>query len=330
MKTVLITGVSGFVGFHVAHTLLERGDRVIGLDNMNTYYDITLKEQRLAILREKEAFSFILGSIEDRSHICDIIEKGNFDAVIHLAAQAGVRYSLTHPQEYISSNLVGFFNVIDACKEHGIPHFLYASSSSVYGANEEMPFSENDKVDRPISLYAATKKSNELIAYSYSHLYQLKTTGFRFFSVYGPYGRPDMAPLKFTKNIYENKPIQVFNYGDMQRDFTYIDDIVKGILVLLERSASLTGCDVPYQIYNIGNSQPVNLMDFIQALEKAIGKKAIIEFLPMQPGDVKATYADISKIKTDGGFEPTTSLQEGVDKFVAWYIESIRGNSTRP
>ena len=319
MKKILVTGAAGFIGFHLSQKLLDGGDQVLGFDNMNEYYDVSLKEARLSLLREQPGFSFIKGDLADRELVRNTIRQGGFDCVVNLAAQAGVRYSLTNPEAYVNSNLVGFFNIIDACKEFAVPHFVYASSSSVYGANEKLPFAESDPVDRPVSMYAATKKANELMAHAYSHMFGLKTTGFRFFTVYGPYGRPDMALFIFTKRILEGKPIEVNNFGDMQRDFTYVDDIVMGICALMESSASLTSRGTPYTVYNIGNSSPVRLMEFVSAIEKELGKKAIVEFRPLPPGDVKATYADTADILKDTGFAPKTRLEDGVKAFVAWY-----------
>ena len=318
-RNIFVTGAAGFIGFHLCKELLEQGSAVFGLDNLNRYYDPALKESRLAILARYPGFRFIKGDLEDRDGIRAIVREGGYDTVIHLAAQAGVRYSLTNPEAYISSNLVGFFHVIDACKEFGVPHFVYASSSSVYGANEKLPFSEADPAERPVSLYAATKKSNELVAYSYSHMFGLKTTGFRFFTVYGPYGRPDMALFVFVKRILEGKPIEVNNYGDMQRDFTYVDDVTAGIMALMERSAALTADGVPYRIYNIGNAAPVGLLEFIRAIEEELGKRAEITYMPLPAGDVKATFADTSDIRRDTGFAPHTDLRDGVKRFVAWY-----------
>lgn len=319
MKKVLVTGAAGFIGFHLTKKLLDGGDQVLGYDNMNEYYDVSLKEARLSLLQERQGFSFIKGDLADRELVRKTIRQGNFDCVVNLAAQAGVRYSLTNPEAYVTSNLVGFFNIIDACKEFSVPHFVYASSSSVYGANEKLPFAESDQVDTPVSMYAATKKANELMAHAYSHMFGLKTTGFRFFTVYGPYGRPDMALFIFTKRILEGKPIEVNNFGDMQRDFTYVDDIVTGICALMESSASLTCEGTPYTVYNIGNSSPVGLMAFVSAIEKELGKKATVEFRPLPPGDVKATYADTADILKDTGFAPKTRLEDGVKAFVTWY-----------
>ena len=319
MKSILVTGAAGFIGMHLSLSLLADGYQVTGFDNLNEYYDVSLKHSRLKLLEGNSDFTFVKGDLKDRKMVRSLIREGDFETVVNLAAQAGVRYSLEHPESYIESNLTGYFNIIDASKEFGIPHFVYASSSSVYGANTKLPFSEDDKTESPVSLYGATKKANELLAYSYSSVFGLKTTGFRFFTVYGPYGRPDMALFIFVKNILEEKPIKVFNNGDMSRDFTYVDDIVGGIRALIDSSASLSCDGIPYRVYNIGNSDPVNLMKFIQAIEEELGKKAVIEYKPMQPGDVKSTFADVSKLKNDIGFVPKTGVKEGIRKFVAWF-----------
>jgi len=321
MKRTLVTGAAGFIGFHLSGALLAAGHKVIGLDNMSNYYDVKLKQSRLSRLQNNEHFEFLQADIEDRSFIRGLVQNGKFDTVVNLAAQAGVRYSLTHPEAYIQSNLTGFFNILDACKEHAVHHLVYASSSSVYGANTKLPFSEQDKTETPVSLYAATKKANELMAHSYSSMFGLKTTGFRFFTVYGPYGRPDMALFTFTKNILEDKPIQIYNHGDMQRDFTYVDDVVSGIMALMEKSAALSAAGTPYRVYNIGNSSPVQLMDFVKAIENELGKKAVIELMPLQAGDVKSTYADVSQMEHDTGFAPKTPLAKGIHEFVSWYRE---------
>ena len=321
MKKVLVTGAAGFIGMHLARSLLLDGVDVTGFDNVNDYYDVSLKQARLGILLDEPRFTFVRGDLADRGTVRRLIAEGGFETVVNLAAQAGVRYSLTNPEAYIESNLTGFFNIIDACKEFAAPHFVYASSSSVYGSNTKLPFSEEDRAESPVSLYAATKKANELMAHSYSHLHGLATTGFRFFTVYGPYGRPDMALFIFVKNILEGEPVKVFNHGDMQRDFTYIDDIIRGIRALMERSASLSDAALPYRIYNIGNSKPVQLMEFVRAIENELGKKAEIEFLPLQPGDVKSTFADVSKLQNDAGYTPKTLLADGVREFVRWYRE---------
>ncbi len=329
MKTYLVTGAAGFIGFHTATRLLERGDAVIGLDNLNDYYDVSLKEARLAQLTARPGFRFIKMDLADREGMKRLFETEAFDVVIHLAAQAGVRYSLINPAAYIDSNLVGFGNILEGCRHKKVEHLVYASSSSVYGANTETPFSVRHGVDHPISLYAATKKANELMAHSYSHLYALPTTGLRFFTVYGPWGRPDMAMFSFTKAILEGKPIDVFNNGKMRRDFTYIDDIVEGVVRVADRvpqaSTPLAGekhpgvSDAPYRVYNIGNNQPVELGRFIEVLEAALGVTAEKRYLPMQPGDVLATYADVDDLTRDVGFHPSTPIEDGVAKFVAWY-----------
>ena len=326
----LVTGASGFIGFHTAQRLLARGDEVVGLDNLNDYYDVSLKEARLAQLTPQAAFSFRRLDLADRAGMADLFARDRFDVVIHLAAQAGVRYSLTNPHAYIDSNLVGFLNVLEGCRHGGVKHLVYASSSSVYGANTRMPFSVHDNVDHPVSLYAASKKANELMAHAYSHLYRLPTTGLRFFTVYGPWGRPDMALFLFTKAILEGRPIDVFNEGRMQRDFTYIDDIVEGVIRTADRpaapSADWSGREpdagtssAPYRVYNIGNHQPVELLHLIAVLEQCLGRTAQKNLLPMQPGDVPATYADVEDLQKDVGFEPATPIEEGVRRFVEWY-----------
>jgi UDP-glucuronate 4-epimerase len=327
---VLVTGAAGFIGMHVCQLLLARGDEVIGVDNFNDYYDVALKEARLARLTPSPGFRISRLDIADRSGIADLFAVERPQRVINLAAQAGVRYSLKNPHAYVDSNVVGFVNVLEGCRHNGVEHFLYASSSSIYGGNERMPFSEHDNVDHPVSLYAATKKANELMAHTYSHLYALPTTGLRFFTVYGPWGRPDMAPILFAKAILEDRPIDVFNHGKMRRDFTYIDDIAEGVIRALDRVPQADpGFDraspdpatswAPYRIFNIGNNQPVELMAFIEALEQALGKKAEKNFLPMQNGDVQATYADVTDLATATGFKPRTELVDGVRRFVDWY-----------
>ncbi|MDP2812428.1 MAG: GDP-mannose 4,6-dehydratase [bacterium] len=313
-KTILVTGSAGFIGFHAAKTLLEQGVKVIGLDNLNNYYDPSLKKARNEILKKYKNYKFYKGHLEDLRFIKKIFKENTIDKVCHLAAQAGVRYSLNHPHSYIQSNIVGFTNLIDEAKNHNVKDFIYASSSSVYGKNKKTPFSTADSVDTPISLYAATKKSNELIAHSYHHLYGLNCSGLRFFTVYGPYGRPDMALFLFTKAILEDKAIKIFNHGKMKRDFTYIDDIVAGIISSLEKS-------YPYEIFNLGNNQPIELEYFIETLEKHLGKKAKKELLPMQAGDVVETFADIDKSKEKLNFLPKTSIEEGIKKFLDWYKE---------
>ncbi|WP_457602922.1 NAD-dependent epimerase [Nitratifractor sp.] len=343
---ILVTGTAGFIGFHLAKRLLERGDEVVGLDNINDYYDVRVKYGRLretgivgdeAIEYAKpvqsgtyEHYRFVKLNLEDRAAVDELFEREKFDAVCNLAAQAGVRYSLTNPQAYVDSNIVGFVNILEACRHNGVGHLAYASSSSVYGLNETMPFSVHDNVDHPISLYAASKKSNELMAHTYSHLYGLPTTGLRFFTVYGPWGRPDMALFLFTKAILEGRPIDVYNYGEMQRDFTYIDDIVEGLMRVIDRppkgNPNWSGkhpdpgsSKAPYKIYNIGNNNPVKLMDFITAIEEAIGKEAQKNLLPIQPGDVPATYADVEDLIRDMGYKPQTPIREGIERFVEWY-----------
>jgi UDP-glucuronate 4-epimerase len=340
MQTILVTGAAGFIGYHLSKQLLDRGDRVIGIDNLNSYYDVTLKESRLKLLtdspgeglRQRQNFTFHKIDLADREGIDRLFTLYNFEIVVNLAAQAGVRYSLINPRAYIDSNITGFSNILESCRHHPVKHLVYASSSSVYGANTKMPFSVTDNVDRPISLYAATKKSNELMAHTYSHLYGIPTTGLRFFTVYGPWGRPDMAPILFTEAILAGKTIDVFNYGKMRRDFTYIDDIVDGVLRVMKSipqpNPELTEDDLdpnrskaPYKLYNIGNSQPIELLTFIETLETCLGKTANKNFLPLQAGDVIATYADVTSLMADVGFQPKTSLQEGIFQFVDWYLE---------
>ncbi|WP_096185782.1 NAD-dependent epimerase [Evansella halocellulosilytica] len=329
---ILVTGAAGFVGMHLAKRLLDEGHMVVGYDNLNDYYDVQLKKDRLEVLRSYDSFVFYEEDLADREALNHCFAKEQIDVVINLAAQAGVRYSLENPHVYIDSNIQGFTNILEACRHFDIKHLIYASSSSVYGANVKMPFSTSDEVNHPISLYAATKKSNELMAHTYSHLYNIPTTGLRFFTVYGPYGRPDMAYYSFTKNIVEGKTIKVFNNGEMMRDFTYIDDIVDGIVRLIDmppqaddswdrENPDPSSSYAPYKLYNIGNNQPVKLMDFIQTLEKHLGIEAKKEFLPMQPGDVQATYADIDSLNKATGFNPTTTIDEGLKNFVDWYKE---------
>lgn len=318
-KIYLVTGAAGFIGMHVSKKLLELGCTVIGLDNMNDYYDVRLKSARLDVLKKHDRFTFYQVDLAEKSTLEALFSENRVNVVINLAAQAGVRYSIENPEVYIQSNIVGFLNILENCRHHPVQHLLYASSSSVYGANNKVPFATGDRVDNPVSLYAATKKSNELMAYTYSHLYRIPATGMRLFTVYGPYGRPDMAYFSFTKAIMENKPIRVFNNGDMYRDFTYIDDVVNGILPLIENSPVLNMEGVPYKIYNIGNNRPEKLLDFIAVIEKAVGKKAVMEFCPMQPGDVYKTFADVTDLVEDAGFRPNTGIGEGIDKFVAWY-----------
>ncbi len=344
---ILVTGAAGFIGYHLAKRLVKRGDEVIGLDNINDYYDVNLKYGRLkdaGIDKDRisygetvqssvdQNYRFIKLDLEDREGLEELFKKERFDKVCNLAAQAGVRYSLTNPYAYIDSNIVGFINLLECCRHNNIEHLAYASSSSVYGLNESQPFSTHDNVDHPISLYAASKKSNELMAHTYSHLFKLPTTGLRFFTVYGPWGRPDMALFLFTKAILEDKPIDVFNYGDMQRDFTYIDDIVEGVVRVIDNppkgNLNWSGLNpdpasskAPYKIYNIGNNAPVGLMDFIKAIEKKIGKEAKKNMLPMQPGDVKSTYADVSDLIEDLGYKPDTPIEKGISNFIDWYLD---------
>lgn len=329
---VLVTGTAGFIGFFVAKHLLERGDEVVGLDNLNEYYDVKLKYARLALIESNPLFKFSKLDLEDNERIASLFEREGFDRVVHTAAQAGVRYSLENPQAYIDSNIVGTLNVLEGCRHQGVEHLVYASSSSVYGANTNMPFSIHQNVDHPLSLYAASKKSTELMAHAYSSLYGIPTTGLRFFTVYGPYGRPDMAPFTFTKNIIEGKPIDVFNYGHHRRDFTYIDDIVEGVVRVLDQVAEPNpdwnsdapepgSSMAPYRIYNIGNSQPIDLIRYIEILEKCLGRKAERRLLPMQPGDVPETYADVTDLSNAVGYHPTISVEEGVARFVEWYRE---------
>lgn len=329
---VLVTGAAGFIGFHLTLALLNRDDEVVGIDNLNNYYDPALKHLRLNEIAKHSRhskFEFIKADISDRALMEELFADHSFDVVVNLAAQAGVRYSLENPHTYIESNLVGFINILEGCRHSKVKHLVYASSSSVYGMNVEQPFSESDRVDHPISLYAATKKSNELMAHTYSHLYNIPTTGLRFFTVYGPYGRPDMAYYKFTKAILNGAPINVYNNGDMKRDFTYIDDIVKGVVRVMGEIPFLhedkyTAVKPPYRIYNIGNSNPETLRDFITAIEEACGLKANENLLPMQPGDVPSTYADIDQMRHLCGFNPHTSIEEGINKFVKWYVDYSR------
>jgi UDP-glucuronate 4-epimerase len=341
---ILITGTAGFIGFHLSKILLQRGDTVIGIDNINNYYDVELKYSRLkqcGISREAEkwhkpqkssifpGYTFIRMNLEDKSELNSLFETEKFDVVCNLAAQAGVRYSIENPDAYISSNIVGFINILEACRNNKVNHLVYASSSSVYGNSEKMPLSVTDSVDNPISLYAATKKSNELMAYTYSHLFNIRTSGLRFFTVYGPWGRPDMAPILFANAISNDKSIKVFNNGNLERDFTYIDDIIEGIVRVIDSSAYTKQKPVardqqpeaPYTIYNIGNGNPVKLMDFIETMENALNKKAKKEFLPMQAGDVLKTFADVTALKNDFDYAPKTSLKEGIGEFIKWFKE---------
>lgn len=349
---ILITGTAGFIGFHLAEKLLKRGTQIVGLDSINDYYDVNVKYGRLertGIEKSKIEYNrliqssvypnyqFIQLKLEDKENLNKLFTEQKFDKVINLAAQAGVRYSLTNPDAYIDSNIVGFLNLLECCRHHSIQHLTYASSSSVYGLNENQPFSTKDNVDHPVSLYAATKKSNELMAHTYSHLFKVPTTGLRFFTVYGPWGRPDMALFLFTKAMFENKPIDVFNFGEMQRDFTYIDDIVEGVIRVNDNppkenpdwnpnSDDASVSSAPYKIYNIGNNNPVKLMDFISALEKKLGKTAVKNMLPIQPGDVPSTYADVHDLIRDLDYKPETTIQEGIDQFVDWYKEFFGEN----
>ncbi|MEY2858707.1 MAG: hypothetical protein RLZZ74_3020 [Cyanobacteriota bacterium] len=313
---ILVTGVAGFIGFHLAKKLLESGNQVYGVDNLNNYYDVGLKQARLEQLLPYPRFTFEYLDISDRSLTANLFAAGDFEVVVHLAAQAGVRYSLENPHAYVDSNLIGFTNILEGCRHSAIQHLIFASSSSVYGKNTQVPFSVEDRVDTPVSLYAATKKANELMAHAYSHLYQIPTTGLRFFTVYGPWGRPDMAYYKFVKAIAEDQPIDVYNYGKMMRDFTYIDDVVTGIIKLIPHRAKSRP---PYKIYNLGNNNPVELQEFIATIETLMGKTAQKNFLPMQPGDVITTYADIEELMTDIGFAPATSIAQGLANFVHWY-----------
>jgi UDP-glucuronate 4-epimerase len=326
----LVTGTAGFIGSHVSHRLLDRGDTVVGLDNVNDYYSVDLKRDRLARLAAKDNFEFVEMNIADRDAIPAFFAKNEFDVVINLAAQAGVRHSLSHPHVYIDSNILGFVNILEGCRHNGVKHLVYASSSSVYGANTTIPFSVHDNIDHPLSLYAASKKANELMAHTYSHLYGLPTTGLRFFTVYGPWGRPDMAMFLFADAILAGRPIDVFNNGDMKRDFTYIDDIVEGIIRVSDNTAASNPewsgakpdpatSSAPYKIYNIGNNQPVELMYLIEVLENCLGRKAEKNFLPMQPGDVGNTFADVDALIDDVGFKPATPIEVGVERFVKWY-----------
>ncbi len=315
---VLVTGSAGFIGFHLCRKLLSLGQQVIGVDNLNDYYDLSLKQARINQIHDDPNFNFLQLDLTETSRVSELFLDQKPSCVIHLAAQAGVRYSLTHPHAYVDSNLVGFLNILEGCRHSGTDHLIYASSSSVYGKNKKVPFSISDPVDHPISLYAATKRANELMAYTYSHLYNIPTTGLRFFTVYGPWGRPDMAYFSFTKSILSNQPIRIFNYGDMRRDFTYIDDIVEGIVKLMRKSFP-KDLIPPHRLYNIGNNQPVSLIDFITILEKCLGVTAQKEYLPMQPGDVPETYADIDDLMRDTGFAPNTPLDIGLARFVEWY-----------
>lgn len=332
---ILVTGAAGFIGSSLSLKLLERGDEVVGIDNLNDYYDVNLKLARLERLRSFGRFKFIKLEIADKNAVEALFVREKIQRVMHLAAQAGVRYSITNPYTYIDSNIVSFINMLEGCRQSEVEHFVYASSSSVYGANTKMPFSVHDNVDHPVSLYAASKKANELMAHTYSHLYQLPTTGLRFFTVYGPWGRPDMSLFRFTRNILEGKAIDVFNYGNHRRDFTYIDDIVDGVVRVIDQPAHANAdwssdnpdpatSFAPYRLYNIGNNNPVHLLAFIEALEKCLGKTAIKNLLPMQPGDVPDTYADISDLARDLGYKPVTRLEDGIRNFVEWYKDFYR------
>ena len=324
---VLITGAAGFIGASLSLRLLERGDTVTGIDNLNDYYDVSLKEARLARLTPSQHFEFIKADISDQGEMQSLFSENRFDAVVNLAAQAGIRYSIENPAAYIDANLVGFGHILEGCRHSGVGHLVYASSSSVYGSNTKLPFSEKDNVDHPISLYAASKKANELMAHAYAHLYGIPTTGLRFFTVYGPWGRPDMALFKFTRGILEEEPIPVFNRGEMVRDFTYVDDIVEGVVRVIDQPAERSdgandpdrSASAPWRIFNIGNSHQVPLMDYIQALEKALGKQAELDLLPMQDGDVPATEADVTALESDFGYRPKVKVEEGIQRFVDWY-----------
>ena len=325
---VLVTGAAGFIGFHLALALLERGDEVVGLDNLNDYYDPQLKQDRLDVIASHaraDAFTFLKEDIADRDAMAGLFTDYSFDVVVNLAAQAGVRHSLENPNAYVDSNLVGFVNILEGCRHSEVGHLVYASSSSVYGMNVKQPFSVEDRVDHPVSLYAATKKSNELMAHTYSHLFNIPTTGLRFFTVYGPYGRPDMAYYKFTKAILNGDPIDVFNNGNMKRDFTYIDDIIFGVVQVIDRIPSsrlnrVSGTDAPYRLYNIGSNNPVTLGSFIETIEESCARKAVKNYLPMQPGDVSITYADIDELMGVFNFRPETSISKGIDEFVMWFV----------
>jgi len=332
---ILVTGAAGFIGMHVSQLLLARGDQVVGLDNLNDYYSPELKQDRLARLLPLAGFRFVKMDVADRAAMAALFAQEKFDRVVHLAAQAGVRYSLLNPHAYIDSNVVGFMNVLEGCRHAGVQHLAYASSSSVYGGNTKMPFSEHDNIDHPVSMYAATKKANELMAHTYSHLFGLPTTGLRFFTVYGPWGRPDMALFLFAKAILEDRAIDVFNHGQMVRDFTYIDDIAEGVVRVLDRPAAADPAfdpaapdparsNSPYRVFNIGNSDPVRLMDFIEAIEQALGKAAVKNFMPLQDGDVPATFADVKELADWTGFKPATPVRDGVGRFVNWYRSYYR------
>ncbi|ABK15881.1 NAD-dependent epimerase [Syntrophobacter fumaroxidans] len=327
---ILVTGAAGFIGYHLAYRLLKDGNTVIGLDNVNDYYDVNLKRNRLKRLAPFQSFAFLKLDLHDTAGIEAMFRENAFDAVVHLAAQAGVRHSLTHPHSYVESNLTGFVNILEGCRHHRIKHLVFASSSSVYGANVVMPLSVHHNVDHPLSLYAATKKANELMAHTYAHLFGVPCTGLRFFTVYGPWGRPDMALFLFTRAILAGEPIRIFNYGRMRRDFTYIDDIIEGVVRMIpappspnpqwdRESSDPATSYAPYRVYNIGNNRPVELMEYVAAIESCLGKEAQKEFLPLQPGDVPATCADVSDLERDFGFRPSTTIQEGITRFIEWY-----------
>ena len=329
---LLVTGAAGFIGMHACRRLLERGHEVFGIDNLNAYYDPALKRARLELLRPFAKFAFEKLDIADQAALGAVFEARRFDAVLHLAAQAGVRYSLENPMAYVSSNVAGFLNILEGCRRAKIAHLCYASSSSVYGANTELPFREEHRVDSPVSLYAATKRADELMAHSYGELYGMASTGLRFFTVYGPWGRPDMALFIFTRAILEGKPIKVFNGGDMLRDFTYIDDIIEAVTAIVERPCPGNSAGGPHssplaRLFNIGHGSPVKLMDFVHAIERALGKKALIELAPMQPGDVQATYASTDKLRAEIGYAPSTTVETGVERFIAWYRSTYDGAS---
>lgn len=323
-KIILVTGGAGFIGYHLSKQLLEYDCTVIGYDNLNDYYEVQLKYDRLKDLEGREGYTFIKGDLADKETLGKLFQEYSFDIVVNLGAQAGVRYSIDNPDAYISSNMIGFYNILECCRHYPVEHLVYASSSSVYGANKKVPFSVEDRVDYPVSLYAATKKSNELMAHCYSKLYGIPATGLRFFTVYGPFGRPDMAYFKFAKKIMAGETIQIYNNGDMMRDFTYIDDIVKGITNILPNPPAEIGTGARYKVYNIGNNKPEKLMDYIETLEKHLGREAKKEFLPMQPGDVYQTYADVSDLMHDFDFKPSTLIDEGLGKFVTWFKEYYR------
>lgn len=318
-KTILVTGGAGFIGFHLSLRLLELGQDVIGYDNLNDYYDVSLKKDRLEILKQHEQYRFIKGDLADREAVTAVFQEMKPQIVVNLGAQAGVRYSIDHPDAYMQSNVIGFFHILECCRYYPVEHLVFASSSSVYGLNQTVPFSVEDKTDKPVSLYAATKKSNELMAHSYSKLYDIPATGLRFFTVYGPYGRPDMAYFSFAQKIMKGESIHIFNHGDMYRDFTYIDDIVTGIENIIPHPPEANEDGVRFKVYNIGNNQPEKLMYFIETLEKCLGRTAKKEFYPMQPGDVYQTYADVSELTKDFGFRPDTSLEDGLERFVKWF-----------